>query len=112
MKKLLLLALLLLALLFMACSNSAPRGVNGIDPNDIVPNNGKFTLVDMGYVNGEIQGRKLHCYYVVYGADIGTRIDHIYILEGSDGKLSVQQPEAKTYKSITVITDTDTFRLK
>jgi adenine specific DNA methylase Mod len=86
--------------------------VDGINPTDIIPNNGRYTLVDMGYVNGNIQGKKLHCYYVVYGAEIGTRMDHIYILEGSDGNLSIQQPEAKSYKSITVITDTDTFRLK
>jgi hypothetical protein len=69
--------------------------------------NGKMKLVDMGYVDGEVQGKKLHCYYVVYGNDLGNSYDHIYVLE--DGVISVNR--GLKYNPTTTITAIDTFKL-
>jgi len=54
---------LLTLILFIACER-APRTIDGINPHSITVN-GQMILLDMGYVNGTINGKKLHAYRVM-----------------------------------------------
>jgi len=94
-------------LLFCICSPT-PKPVEGqIDPGSNL--DGKMKLIDMGYVDGEVQGKKLHCYYVVYGADLGNSYDHLYVLE--DG-MNISVNWGHRYNRATVVAATDTFKLE
>lgn len=101
---------MLLVTLLIGCGE-APRAIDGTSVYDVTPPPGKHLLVDMGYVEGTIQGKRLHAYRVVFSAALGgTGIDHIYILEnGTD--ISIAQPQGKYTKKITVIVEKDTFNV-
>lgn len=104
--------LALIALCFCMCGES-PKTTQGQNPYEVNVPDGKMVLVDMGYVEGAINDKKVHAYRVVYNSALGgVFTDHIYILENSKDQISITQPEGKTQKNISVIIDSDTFKLK
>jgi len=99
----------ILAVALLISCGRAPRTVDGTSPYNVTPPPGKQVLVDMGYVEGNIQGKRLHSYRVVYNSAMGgTDIDHIYVLEnGID--ISISQTKGKYTQAITVIVEKDTL---
>lgn len=103
--------LMIIALCFCMCGDF-PKTTQGQNPYDVNVPYGKMVLVDMGYVDGTIEGKKVHAYRVVYNSAMGgTLTDHLYTLENKD-QINIVQPEGKTQKHICVIVDSDTFKLE
>lgn len=73
-------------------------------------NNG-LSLIDDGYINGEINSKKIHTYLVVHDIGLGMHnYDRIYVLEDKN-IINIDQSNGKIRKHICVIMD-DTFQLK
>lgn len=105
--------LLLFVLFFCMCSDKAPKTVGGENPYETYVPGKKMVLIDMGLVEGTINGKKIHAYRVVYNSNLGGVFnDHIYVVEDNNGQINITQPEGKTYKHISVIVGSDTFKLE
>lgn len=105
--------LLYIVLCFCMCSDRAPKTLGGENPYETYVPKGKMILIDMGLVEGTINGKKIHAYRVAYNSDLGGLFnDHIYVVENSSNQVNIVQPDGKTQKHICVIVDSDTFKLE
>jgi len=102
---------LIIICFFIACNTDSPRTIGDQNPYEVFVPKNQMVLVDMGYVKGTINDKRIHAYRVAYENGLGISNDHLYILENSD-QISITQPEGKTNKHVSVIIDNDTFEVK
>lgn len=96
---------LIFFVVFLLTGCKTLKTVEGTNPYSVTIPEGKMVLVDMGYVEGTIKGKKLHAYRILYH-QITPEADHIYILE-NENQINITQSYGKTEKHISVIIEND-----